>query len=340
VGYGIAAPIDFQFKIYPDALFIDAAPAPEVNLYQVLSPGFVVLVTGGMADGEALEVMLTPEDGLYVKIELRDARSHRDVSANLVGDAAALITQNSAVFDNLAVHGALADFYFKFSFDYGASGRECNTSHAACPRYCCTRSSVFYIPYQLRARAPCFDLSTVFRVRARDSLPWPTAAALTAGQLSWGRVVLVASASSPEYSPAGGPRGNGHLRFTRNQSQVLDAGAWHFNPHASGGLTVVAVLKFTSVLPAGFIEAGAGGEPSMESPARGLCHAAAVCARVLSHLTDLNHSDFRKILRSRQPGARRTGARRTFPSARDDISPRSSGRIGTNARAALRRAAN
>ena len=258
VAYGVAAPIDFRFKIFPDLLVISESPGPEVSLYEVLSPGFVVLVTGGMADGAALEVMLAPEDGLVVRVEIRDADTHEDISSSLTGDVAQLITQNSAEFDDLAVRGVLPHFYFKFVFDYGESSRACNVSLALCPDYCCTRSARFHIPYQLRASAPCFDFSAVFRVRDRNgSRPWPSAAAVTASEVSWARVEMALSSSSPNYISSGGPLGNGHLQLRRSYSHFLDAGAQNLDIGFAGGLTVVALLKFTG--EPGFNETG--GDP-------------------------------------------------------------------------------
>ena len=49
----------------------------------------------------------------------------------------------------------------------------------------------------------------------------------------------------PTYNALGGPNGKGHFSFDRAQSQYLDAGSRTFNIATNGGLTVVAVVRFT-----------------------------------------------------------------------------------------------
>jgi hypothetical protein len=49
----------------------------------------------------------------------------------------------------------------------------------------------------------------------------------------------------PTYDPLGGPQGNGHVSFDRSQSQFLDGGPRTLNIATNGGLTIVAVVRFT-----------------------------------------------------------------------------------------------
>jgi hypothetical protein len=49
----------------------------------------------------------------------------------------------------------------------------------------------------------------------------------------------------PTYDPLGGPQGKGHVTFDRAQSQYLDAGPRTLNIATNGGLTIVAVVRFT-----------------------------------------------------------------------------------------------
>ena len=60
------------------------------------------------------------------------------------------------------------------------------------------------------------------------------------------------SAVLPTYDPAGGPNGNGHVSFDRTKSQYLDAGARALNIATNGGLTIVAIVRFTG--PEGLLE--------------------------------------------------------------------------------------
>jgi hypothetical protein len=53
------------------------------------------------------------------------------------------------------------------------------------------------------------------------------------------------SAVSPVYNALGGPQGKGHVTFDRTQSQYLDAGPRTLNIATNGGLTIVAVVRFT-----------------------------------------------------------------------------------------------
>ena len=65
----------------------------------------------------------------------------------------------------------------------------------------------------------------------------------------------------PTYNPLGGPNGKGHVSFDRTQYQYLDAGRRTFNIATNGGLTVVAVVRFTTTV-GGFeriIDLGNGG---------------------------------------------------------------------------------
>jgi hypothetical protein len=53
------------------------------------------------------------------------------------------------------------------------------------------------------------------------------------------------SAVLPVYSASGGPQGKGYVTFDRAQSQYVDAGARTLNIATNGGLTIVAVVRFT-----------------------------------------------------------------------------------------------
>jgi hypothetical protein len=53
------------------------------------------------------------------------------------------------------------------------------------------------------------------------------------------------SADLPVYNALGGPHGKGHVTFNRAQSQYLDAGPRTLNIATNGGLTIVAVVRFT-----------------------------------------------------------------------------------------------
>jgi deleted-in-malignant-brain-tumors protein 1 len=53
------------------------------------------------------------------------------------------------------------------------------------------------------------------------------------------------SAILPVYNASGGPQGKGHVTFDRNGSQFLDAGPRTLNIATNGGLTIVAVVRFT-----------------------------------------------------------------------------------------------
>jgi hypothetical protein len=57
--------------------------------------------------------------------------------------------------------------------------------------------------------------------------------------------VPLGSAVLPVYNALGGPQGNGHVTFDRTQSQYLDAGPRTLNIATNGGLTIVAVVRFT-----------------------------------------------------------------------------------------------
>jgi hypothetical protein len=56
------------------------------------------------------------------------------------------------------------------------------------------------------------------------------------------------SAVLPVYNALGGPQGNGHVTFDRAQSQYLDAGPRTLNIATNGGLTIVAVVRFTGTV--------------------------------------------------------------------------------------------
>jgi len=47
------------------------------------------------------------------------------------------------------------------------------------------------------------------------------------------------------YNPFGGPQGKGHVTFDRSKEQYLDAGPCTWNIETNGGLTIVAVMRFT-----------------------------------------------------------------------------------------------
>jgi hypothetical protein len=49
----------------------------------------------------------------------------------------------------------------------------------------------------------------------------------------------------PLYNPLGGPQGKGHVNFDRSKEQYLDAGPCTWNIETNGGLTIVAVVRFT-----------------------------------------------------------------------------------------------
>jgi hypothetical protein len=53
------------------------------------------------------------------------------------------------------------------------------------------------------------------------------------------------SSPLPTYDPLGGPQGKGHVSFDRSQSQYFDAGPRTLNIATNGGLTIVAVVRFT-----------------------------------------------------------------------------------------------
>ena len=55
----------------------------------------------------------------------------------------------------------------------------------------------------------------------------------------------VGSAILPVYNALGGPLGKGHVTFDRTKSQYLDAGSRTLNIATNGGLTIVAVVRFT-----------------------------------------------------------------------------------------------
>ncbi len=58
----------------------------------------------------------------------------------------------------------------------------------------------------------------------------------------------------PTYNPLGGPQGKGHVSFNRPQSQYLDAGPRTMNIATNGGLTIVAVVRFTTAGLEGLVE--------------------------------------------------------------------------------------
>jgi hypothetical protein len=53
------------------------------------------------------------------------------------------------------------------------------------------------------------------------------------------------SAILPVYNALGGPQGKGHVTFDRTKSQYLDAGQRTMNIATNGGLTIVAMVRFT-----------------------------------------------------------------------------------------------
>jgi hypothetical protein len=55
----------------------------------------------------------------------------------------------------------------------------------------------------------------------------------------------VGSVTLPVYNARGGPQGKGHVTFDRAQSQYLDAGSRTLKIETNGGLTIVAVVRFT-----------------------------------------------------------------------------------------------
>jgi hypothetical protein len=55
----------------------------------------------------------------------------------------------------------------------------------------------------------------------------------------------VGSASLPTYNATGGPNGKGHVFFDRTKSQYMDAGRQTLNIATNGGLTIVAVVRFS-----------------------------------------------------------------------------------------------
>jgi hypothetical protein len=56
------------------------------------------------------------------------------------------------------------------------------------------------------------------------------------------------SAKLPTHNPLGGPKGKGHVTFDSSQSQFLDAGPRTLNIATNGGLTIVAVVRFTGTI--------------------------------------------------------------------------------------------
>ena len=56
------------------------------------------------------------------------------------------------------------------------------------------------------------------------------------------------SAVLPVYNALGGPQGKGHVTFDRTQSQYLNAGPRTLNIATNGGLTIVAVVRFTGTI--------------------------------------------------------------------------------------------
>ena len=52
----------------------------------------------------------------------------------------------------------------------------------------------------------------------------------------------------PSYVATGGPNGNGHISFRRASLQYLDGGARTLNIASNGGLTIVAVMRFTGAI--------------------------------------------------------------------------------------------
>jgi hypothetical protein len=74
----------------------------------------------------------------------------------------------------------------------------------------------------------------------------------------------VGSATLPVYSASGGPQGKGHVTFNRTLSQYLDAGPRTLNIATNGGLTIVAVARFTGTAASGnyerIIDLGSGAE--------------------------------------------------------------------------------
>jgi hypothetical protein len=64
----------------------------------------------------------------------------------------------------------------------------------------------------------------------------------TRGSAPVGSVIL------PVYNALGGPQGKGHVTFNRTKSQYLDAGARTLNIATNGGLTIVAVVRFTGAI--------------------------------------------------------------------------------------------
>jgi hypothetical protein len=68
------------------------------------------------------------------------------------------------------------------------------------------------------------------------------------------------SAILPVYSASGGPHGKGHITFNRTQEQYLDAGRRTLNIATNGGLTIVAVVRFTGTpgYNETFIDLGSG----------------------------------------------------------------------------------
>ena len=55
----------------------------------------------------------------------------------------------------------------------------------------------------------------------------------------------IGSSTLPTYNPLGGPNGNGHVRFDRSLSQFLNAEPRAWNTETNGGLTVIALIRFS-----------------------------------------------------------------------------------------------
>ena len=110
------------------------------------------------------------------------------------------------------------------------SGDSCGACYtSACPW------SASYIIAQYSTTAPARFISLIQSTRSFASV-------------STRNNVAVGSAILPTYNALGGPNGKGHVSFARASSQFLNAGSRTLNIATNGGLTVVAVVRFTGTV--------------------------------------------------------------------------------------------
>jgi hypothetical protein len=102
---------------------------------------------------------------------------------------------------------------------------------------CCGLNST---PQPLTCRHVIASYSTTACARFVALTPKPSFASVsTRNDVGVGSVIL------PTYNPLGGPNGKGAVNFNRINSQYVNAGSRSLNINTNGGLTIVAVLRFT-----------------------------------------------------------------------------------------------